>query len=93
MEEDLESALKLATIWDFQAVRLVTIKRIENLLLEPARVIQLAQLYDVHHWITPEIERLSLRPESLTSNELKQVGFEIAAEIQGVAKNDGSEIM
>ena len=81
LEEDLESALKLATVWDFQAVRLVAIKRIENLSLEPARVIQLAQLYDVHHWITPEIERLSLRPESLTSNELKQVGFEIAAEI------------
>lgn len=81
LEEDLESALKLATLWDFEAVRRVAIEKIESLFLGSTRIIQLAQLYDVTHWVTPEVERLALRPESLTDKELKQIGFDIAAEI------------
>lgn len=80
-EDELESALKLATLWVFEAVRNIAIKKIEALSMESTRIIHLAQLYHVDHWVTPEIERLALRTESLTVEELKQVGWDVAAEI------------
>lgn len=80
-EADLESALKLSLVWNFEAVRLAAIARLEGLSLASSRVIQLAHLYDVDHWIAPEIERLALRPESLTLDEAKQIGLETAVEV------------
>ena len=80
-DAELESALKLSSMWKFEAIRLTAISRFEALLLEPARTIYLAHLYDVNHWIAPAIERLIFRPESLSADELLEIGFETAAEI------------
>ena len=80
-EAELESALKLSTAWDFEAVRNTAVSRLESLSLGASRAIQIAHLYSVDHWIAPEIERLSLRPESLSLEEAEQIGLETAIEI------------
>lgn len=68
-------------MWEFEAVRLATIKKIEALHLSSSRIIQLGRCYEVNDWIAPAVERLTLRPESLTSQELGQVGLDFAAKI------------
>ena len=68
-EAELESALRLSNVWKFGAVKFAALARLEAMPLASARVIQLAHIYDVDHWIAPHIERLALRPESLTPEE------------------------
>lgn len=80
-EAEVESALKLSTAWNFEVVRLTAIARLEALSLDPPRVLQLAHLYDVEHWIAPQIECLALRPRSLTLDEAKHIGLETTIEI------------
>ena len=69
-EAEFEYALKLSNMWKFEAVKRAAISRLESFCLGPARIIQLARLYDVAYWI-----------ESLTVQELRQVGIDIASEI------------
>jgi hypothetical protein len=80
-EVDLEHALRLASLWEFQAVRVAAISRLESLDLPPARLIQLARQYDVKHWFSQQIERLVLREGSLTMEETRQIGPETAVNI------------
>ena len=80
-ELDLESALKLSTTWNFDAVRQSALSSLEKLSLHPARAIQLAQLYGVDRWIAPEIERLVLRDESLSFEEAEMIGLKTAVNV------------
>lgn len=80
-EEELEAALRLAHVWSFTAVKLVAINHIESLVLPSARIVQLAMLYDIFHWMTPAIEDLVHRAEPLTVKEIQKLGFEVTADI------------
>ena len=81
MESELESALKLATMWGFEDVRRSAISSFEATTLTPTRALQLAHLYNIDHWLATEIQRLVFRRESLTLEEAEQIGLEMTVEV------------
>ena len=80
-ETSLEYALGFATDNEFLLVRNKCIARIDALMLDSARRIQLAQLYNIPHWLEPEIFSLSARPESLSFHEIEIIGPKVTADI------------
>lgn len=83
-EAELESSLKMATMWCFDKIREIVIKRLEALKLTPSRKLNLAQSYNINRWFIPEIKHLVVRDECLTLDEAKEIGLDLTVMIARV---------
>ncbi|KAI8974157.1 hypothetical protein BD414DRAFT_524925 [Trametes punicea] len=80
------SALKLATMWNFEGVRDKAIAELRRLVPEHAERIRLARLFDIPGWIETALNELA-QQDSLTAAELQALGWDTAAKLIKMREN------
>ncbi|KAF8834879.1 hypothetical protein BDN67DRAFT_959584 [Paxillus ammoniavirescens] len=79
------SVLKLSTLWGFSTLRQVAFNRLSrSTTISLAKKIALGYQYDVQSWLLPTMNELVRRPESITMEEARCMGFEIALKLASV---------
>lgn len=74
-ERDIESALKLATMWSFNSVRDMLISKLSQLNLSPVRRLELARIFNISQWFVPALRELLSRKDGLTLKEAEMLGL------------------
>ncbi|KAH9885108.1 hypothetical protein C8Q73DRAFT_660364 [Cubamyces lactineus] len=74
------SALKLATMWDFENVRQKAIAELFKLVPQHGERVRLARVYDIPGWIEPALKEL-VQQDSLSASDLEALGWATAAKL------------
>ena len=79
------SVLKLSTMWEFRAPRNAAIQHLDGLGdIDPVDKFVLALQYDVKEWMLTELVKLAQRPEPISTEEGRRMGFETALKLSAV---------
>ncbi|KAL4068133.1 hypothetical protein J3A83DRAFT_4413724 [Scleroderma citrinum] len=78
------SVLKLSTMWEFDGLRRSAINNLASKSMNPVDKFSLAILYDVTEWIMPALLKLAQRPEPISFEEGRRLGFETALKLASV---------
>ncbi|KAI0657073.1 hypothetical protein C8Q70DRAFT_289643 [Cubamyces menziesii] len=74
------SALKLATMWDFENVRLKAIAELSKLVPQHGERVRLARVYDIPGWIESALKEL-VQQDTLTASDLEALGWATVAKL------------
>ncbi|KAF8833800.1 hypothetical protein BDN67DRAFT_873446, partial [Paxillus ammoniavirescens] len=75
------SALKLASLWDFDGVREKAIEALEALDITPVDKLALAMQYNIEQWMIPAINAIAQRPEPIGVEDVDRLGLDVALKI------------
>ena len=79
------SVLKLSTMWELQALRNAAIQHLDGLGdIDPVDKCVLAMQYDVKEWMLAALVKLAQRPEPISTEEGRRMGFETALKLSAV---------
>ncbi|RPD56040.1 hypothetical protein L227DRAFT_656560 [Lentinus tigrinus ALCF2SS1-6] len=82
------SVLKLATMWNFTALRAIAIDNLTILLrTDPVQWISLARTYDVREWLMPALLALARRSQPLQLHEAEVLGIATVVKMAEVREN------
>lgn len=77
--------LKLATMWDFEAIRTLAIGGLTPLLEnDPVEKVVLSRTYNVESWLLPALNKLAQRAEPIKPDEAEKLGIVTALNIAAV---------
>ncbi|KIK79645.1 hypothetical protein PAXRUDRAFT_834006 [Paxillus rubicundulus Ve08.2h10] len=83
--EQWTSVLELSTLWEFSKVRQAAINKLGCFATIPlAKKIALAYEHDVQSWLLPTMQELVRRPEPISMEEARCMGFETALKLASV---------
>ena len=75
--EERIAVIKLATMWDFSAIRQCSIDILRPMLFpDPARRFVLARQYGITSWLIPALNDLARREQPLTQTDVDTMGLE-----------------
>lgn len=83
------SVLNLSTMWRFDRLRAIAIRKLSAILDEPIQRIVLAKTYHVTEWLVPALNALARRAEPLQSLDVDQIGIDYALKIAAVRESFG----
>ncbi|EMD34251.1 hypothetical protein CERSUDRAFT_158602 [Gelatoporia subvermispora B] len=83
------SVLNLSTMWRFDRLRAIAIRKLSAMLDEPIQRIVLAQTYHVTEWLVPALNALARRAEPLQPADVEQIGVDYALKIAAVRESFG----
>ncbi|CAE6403347.1 unnamed protein product [Rhizoctonia solani] len=72
----LISTPRVATIYEYQALRDCCIQHLERLELDPIKRLELAHEFDLPTWVEPAYHELGIRDEPITKEEANIIGFD-----------------
>ncbi|CAE6395936.1 unnamed protein product [Rhizoctonia solani] len=72
----LTSALRVATVYDYDSLRQFSISKLERANLSAIQRIKIAQELDVEHWIEPAFEELANRIQPIQPDEARILGID-----------------
>jgi len=87
------SVLKLSTMWEFHAPRIAAILHLDSLddQIDPIHKVDLAMQYDIREWMLPALLKLARRPEPISIEEGRRMGFETALKLASVREKFSQE--
>ncbi|KAL4068136.1 hypothetical protein J3A83DRAFT_3816544 [Scleroderma citrinum] len=80
------SVLKLSTMWEFDGPRNAAIHHLDSLEppIDPVEKVVLAMQYDIKEWLLPALLKLAQRPEPISIEEGRRIGFETTVKLAAV---------
>ncbi|KIJ19314.1 hypothetical protein PAXINDRAFT_127452 [Paxillus involutus ATCC 200175] len=78
------SALKLATLWEFDDARKTAIEALEALPVPPVDKFAMAMQYDIKDWVPPALNAIAQRPEPIGVGDVDRLGLDVALKIASV---------
>ncbi|KAG6326709.1 hypothetical protein ID866_12380 [Astraeus odoratus] len=78
------SVLRLSTMWMFDGIREATIRALESLPMAAIDKLIYAMKYDIRQWLLPSLLLLARRPEPISVEEGRRMGFETALKLASV---------
>lgn len=87
------SVLKLSTMWEFHAPRIAAISHLDSLddQIDPTHKVVLAMQYDIKEWMLPALLKLARRPDPISIEEGRRMGFETALKLASVREKFSQE--
>ena len=86
--EELQSVLKLASLYEMAPVKKFAIEKMDSLLISlPALQIHLAKTYDIQEWLAPGYLRLAHRVKPLDEEDARLVGLSDSFKICALREN------
>ncbi|OCH84254.1 hypothetical protein OBBRIDRAFT_799251 [Obba rivulosa] len=83
------SVLNLSTMWRFDRLRAIAIRKLSVLLDDPIQRIVLAKTYHVTEWLVPALNALARRAETLQPADVEQIGVDYALKVAAVRESFG----
>ena len=78
------SVLHLAHMWGFMKIRQASIEQLQNDKTDLITRIELAHRYDIREWLFTSYVELGKRPEPISVDEAKRLGYEFAIKMAQV---------
>ncbi|KAG7449823.1 uncharacterized protein BT62DRAFT_871066, partial [Guyanagaster necrorhizus] len=75
------SVLRLSTMWHLSDIRQLTIKHLQEMVLDPVEHVVLAKSYSVSSWLRTGYLGLVKRTQPLSLEEAEKIGFQSAIQI------------
>ncbi|KAJ1311821.1 hypothetical protein OPQ81_010282 [Rhizoctonia solani] len=84
----LVSALRVATMYEYQALQDYCVQRLEALELDAVKRIGIAREFDLPSWEGPAYHELGIREEPITRDEAKIIGLDVFVTIAEIREKE-----